>query len=113
MLSLGKAVSTPKLVASMPFLLLEKSKRLISQGRGEQGENTESVLACVSAGNQVTLSLAGRGRDLHSEFQVRKDYIVKARRKRGEMGRLLQVRSQISPSSMCPEREGFGEGPVN
>lgn len=73
MLSLGKAVSTPKLVASMPFLLLEKSKRLISQGRGE---NTESVLACVSAGNQETPSSAGRGRDLHSEFQVRQDYIV-------------------------------------
>lgn len=78
MLSLGKAVSTPKLMASMPFLLLEKSKRLISQGRGEQGQNKESVLACVSAGNQVTPSSAGRGRDLYSESQVRQDYIEKA-----------------------------------
>lgn len=65
-------------MALMPFLLLEKSKRLISQGSREQGENTESVLALVSTGNQVTPSSAGRGRDLHSEFQVRQDYIVKA-----------------------------------
>lgn len=46
--------------------------------KGRAGENTESVLACVSAGNQVTLSSAGRGGDLHSEFQVRRDYKVKA-----------------------------------
>lgn len=53
MLSLEKAVSTMSL---MPFLLLEKSKRLISQGRGEQGESRVQAgfRKCVESGDTGT-----------------------------------------------------------